>query len=277
MKRSDQLMADSADWVSKFFLEKAELFLRVMESEPMLKRGEETAEAIAPYLEEKGLTGGRILEVGCGCGRVAVPLAKKGFEIVGVDISPLYIERAESRAKSEGVSERTKFLVADARYMAESLKDLAPFDAILFVWTSVIGYYDEKTDLQVLRQARSLAKEGSLLLILDTANQDWTAFFNTYLRSGDYFIDYGDFAVVEHHEYDPTTSRAKTKWLFYDKAGKDLRFVDEVEYEVRLYALHELVRIAQEAGWKFLEAFKNLKIRSPFVPVGPINAIFKAR
>ena len=270
-------MREGRGWVSDFFLEKAELFLRVMESESMLKRGEETAEAIAPYLEEKGLSGGRLLEVGCGCGRVAIPLAKKGFEVVGVDISPLYIERAKSRSESEGVSERTKFLVADARRMAESLKDLGPFDAILFVWTSVIGYYDEETDLQVLRQARSLAKEGSLLLILDTANQDMIAFFNTYLRSGDYFVDYGDFAVVEHHEYDPTKSRAKTKWLFYDKVGRDLRFVDEVEYDVRVYALHELVRLAQEASWELLEAFKSLKHRTPFVPVGPLNAIFKAR
>lgn len=43
-------------------------------------------------------TGGPVLELGCGTGRIAVPLAAAGFEVVGVDRSPAMLARAQTRA-----------------------------------------------------------------------------------------------------------------------------------------------------------------------------------
>ncbi|MEB2314146.1 MAG: class I SAM-dependent methyltransferase [Sorangiineae bacterium] len=54
------------------------------------------------YLERSGLARGRALDVGCGTGTNAIYLAEHGFEVVGVDLSPLAIERA--RSKSAGLA-----------------------------------------------------------------------------------------------------------------------------------------------------------------------------
>lgn len=51
-------------------------------------------------------TGGPILELGCGTGRVAIPLAQDGHEVVGLDRSQAMLERAERHARREGVSLR---------------------------------------------------------------------------------------------------------------------------------------------------------------------------
>jgi SAM-dependent methyltransferase len=51
-------------------------------------------------------TGGPILELGCGTGRVAIPLAQDGHEVVGLDRSPAMLARAERHAGREGVSLR---------------------------------------------------------------------------------------------------------------------------------------------------------------------------
>ena len=48
-------------------------------------------------------TGGPILELGCGSGRVAVPLATDGHRVVAVDRSPAMLERARARAMRAGV------------------------------------------------------------------------------------------------------------------------------------------------------------------------------
>ena len=51
-------------------------------------------------------TGGPILELGCGTGRVAIPLALDGHEVVGLDRSPAMLARAERHARRDGVTLR---------------------------------------------------------------------------------------------------------------------------------------------------------------------------
>ncbi|HEV2968414.1 MAG TPA: methyltransferase domain-containing protein [Pirellulales bacterium] len=65
----------------------------------------------------------RAIELGCGTGTNAVWLAQQGFEVTGVDLVPLAIERAIERAAAAGVTIR--FLSLDLL----ALPDLgAPFD-----------------------------------------------------------------------------------------------------------------------------------------------------
>ncbi len=53
-------------------------------------------------LQRKGCTEkGKLLELGCGDGSTALPLAKKGFDVYGVDIVPMAIEWAREKAKEQ--------------------------------------------------------------------------------------------------------------------------------------------------------------------------------
>ena len=56
-------------------------------------------------------TGGPVLELACGTGRVSIPIARLGFAVTGLDIVPGMLARA--RAKSEGLD--TRWLEGDAR------------------------------------------------------------------------------------------------------------------------------------------------------------------
>jgi SAM-dependent methyltransferase len=51
-------------------------------------------------------TGGPILELGCGTGRIAVPIAQDGHHVVGLDRSGAMLERAERRARRSDVEVR---------------------------------------------------------------------------------------------------------------------------------------------------------------------------
>ena len=51
-------------------------------------------------------TGGPILELGCGTGRIAVPIAQEGHHVVGLDRSAAMLERAERRARRANVEVR---------------------------------------------------------------------------------------------------------------------------------------------------------------------------
>lgn len=56
------------------------------------------------YVGEAGGRGRRVLELACGSGRITAPLAANGAEVVGVDISPTMLNRAEAALAERGLA-----------------------------------------------------------------------------------------------------------------------------------------------------------------------------
>lgn len=265
----------SVEWVRRCFVEKGDLFAFIMESPEMVERGKRIATAILNYLRRRGLENPRILDVGCGTGRIAIPLAYGGAFVVGVDISPLYISVAKSKAESLGISDRAKFVVCDARKMSQCVSSYAPFDAIIFVWTSVLGYYDRETDVEILSEAAKLSHDETRLMVVDTASKDFISFLSNFVGKASWFTDYGDVVVVETPRYNPATGEILSTQTFYRKRGKDLIFLGETKFRVKLYSLDELCEVARRAGWCLHEAFSKLSTEEPYRTLGAMNVVFK--
>jgi SAM-dependent methyltransferase len=65
---------------------------------------------LVEMIESYAIPPGRTLEVGCGTGTNAIYLAQHGFEVVGVDISPLAVENARAKANGRCRFETLDFL-----------------------------------------------------------------------------------------------------------------------------------------------------------------------
>ncbi|MDX3853494.1 class I SAM-dependent methyltransferase [Streptomyces sp. AK02-01A] len=122
-------------------------------------RGEAVADLVAssPLLDFP--PGSRVLDLCCGPGLFLVPLARRGYDVTGVDLSPAMLDRARTACARAG---------ADVRLVRADMASYAEphfFDVVLNVFTS-FGYFDEPDDnLQVLRNAyESLAPGGRLLV-----------------------------------------------------------------------------------------------------------------
>ena len=63
-------------------------------------------------------SGGPILELGCGSGRVVVPLAETGYEVTGVDLSPAMLALARAAVERAGVAKHVTLLEDDIRTLA---------------------------------------------------------------------------------------------------------------------------------------------------------------
>ncbi len=95
-----------------------------------------TGDDVTFYREMAVRTGGPVLELGSGTGRVAIPLARDGFEVVGLDKSRAMIERARSKSAEEPPEIRSRLSwregsMDDFRFDQKFPLVLVPFRAFL--------------------------------------------------------------------------------------------------------------------------------------------------
>ena len=121
---------------------------------------------LEPVLAWPGLpAGGRLLELGCGAGNVALHMARRGWDVHGIDISPTAIDWAREHAAQQGVDAR--FDVADVVSLA-GLAD-SHFDLVLdgHCLHCIIG-----TDRsRVLAAVQRVLKPGGVLLVRTMCDQ----------------------------------------------------------------------------------------------------------
>lgn len=74
-------------------------------------------EDVAFYVEAAKESGGPVLEIGCGTGRILLPTARAGMNIVGLDLSPhmLRICRERMRQEPEDIQTKVQLVQADMR------------------------------------------------------------------------------------------------------------------------------------------------------------------
>ena len=75
--------------------------------------------------------GTRVLEYGCGTGSAAFELAERGAEVVGIDISPVAVDRAAAAAAERGLDVRFQVMDAEALDVPDGSFDLVCGSGIL--------------------------------------------------------------------------------------------------------------------------------------------------
>ncbi|HTZ61614.1 MAG TPA: class I SAM-dependent methyltransferase [Thermoplasmata archaeon] len=152
-------------------------------------------------LEESGRITGRVLDLGCGTGELALYLAERGHTVVGVDFAPTAIERARRKAAARGAS--ASFRVASAL----DLPDLG-------------GPFDTVTDC------------GLFHVFLDPHRPEYAASVARQLRPG------GRFFLIAFSEHEPTdwggprrVTQAEIRTTF--REGWDVESIAADRFETR--------------------------------------------
>jgi len=227
----DPLRKRQKPWWEELF---GDDYLRTMDKvDPKVVRKE------CDFIEDRlGLEKGAVmLDLACGPGAHAVELASRGYSLVGYDLSLAMLARAADEAQDRG--QKLNFLQGDMREMA--FEDT--FDGV-YCWQTSFGYFDDEKNVNVLQRIhRSLRKGG--MLLLDVINHDYVA-----PRQPSLVWFEGDGCVcMDEMSVDFFTSRLRVKRTVMFEDGR----AREVDYTIRLYALHELGKMLHECGFKVIE------------------------
>lgn len=191
-------------------------------------------EDIPFYVELALAAGGRVLEIGVGSGRIAVPVALAGFPVVGVDSSRVMLDLARERAAPHRID--LELVRADMR----DLPELGRFALVLVPFRAFLHLRDDAERLAVLRGLLGRLEPGGVLAF-DVFHPDREDIAETHDR----WIE-REPGISEH-----------ASW---DEAGRRLVLsvrADSVEAEMELWwiAPREWRRLLEEAGFTDIGAY----------------------
>jgi SAM-dependent methyltransferase len=195
-----------------------------------------------------GLQGGeRVLDLACGFGRHGVELARRGCRVVGVDITPAYVEEAGRQARRDGLD--AEFVCADLREIGYS----GEFDVVLNLADGAVGYLEDDAQNLLIFDAISRALKVGGKHLLDVCSGDYADkhFPKRGWEVGSKAISLADF------DWDRESRRMMFGGLEL-KFGEVLTRPEQIEFDpVRLYTPAELEAILAARGMAIRQAFGN--------------------
>ena len=104
---------------------------------------------------------GAVLELGCGTGRLSIPVARAGARLVGVDRSAPMLARARSRLKRAGLTDRTLLVRGDIR--ALPFRSRRGFDLVMAPYGMLQSVTNDADLKATLASVHRVLKPGGLL------------------------------------------------------------------------------------------------------------------
>ncbi len=207
----------------------------------------ETADTVAFLVAQLGLApGARVFDQCAGTGRLAVPLAAWGAEVVAVEQAPHYVDRARAHAQVAGVADRVRFDVGDAfEYVPDR-----PCAGALNWWTS-FGYLaaDDANARMLQRAFEALAPGGRFAI-------DYPHVPNLYVAFRPHEVTRrttpaGELELIRNSHFDLARGLLHKQWTFTTPDGRRV----ERHSTLRLYPPDRLVALLADVGFTELESF----------------------
>ena len=177
--------------------------------------------------------GCRILDLACGAGRHSIELARRGYDVVGFDLSPALLKTARAAAR------QAKVRVAFDRGDMRALPYRNEFDAVINMFSS-FGYFEGAEDDRkaLAGVARALRRRGKFLM--ERFNREAMA-YELPMQGWRILEDGG--IILQEDVFEPLRGRYETRQIVVDRKGTRKHVGS-----VRAYTLPELEDLFDGAG-----------------------------
>ena len=214
---------------------------------------EEWAEYLTGLLKEYQVNDGLVLDLGCGTGSLTEILAKKGYDMIGIDNSEDMLQMAMEKRADSGLD--ILYLLQDMREfelygtvaavvsICDSMNYLTDYEDLVETMRLVNNYLDPKGvfifDMNTVHKYRDLIGDRTIAEARDECSFIW---------DNDYDSE------TKINEYDLT--------LFIQEEEDLYRRFEETHYQ-KAYELEEVKQAIQEAGMEFVAVYDAFTHKEP--------------
>jgi len=184
----------------------------------------------------------RVLDVPCGNGRLALELARRGFELTGVDISAEFMDEAKRNSSAAGV---------DIDWHERDMRNLPwtnEFDGA-FCFGNSFGYLEDNENSEFLQAVSRSLKTGARFVLDAPAIAE--CILPNFQPSRSFEI--ADISVSIEHRYDHEQGRMFNDFTFTRNGVEDKRPSSQ-----RVYTYRELTALLRDAGLEVVEGHSSL-------------------
>jgi 2-polyprenyl-3-methyl-5-hydroxy-6-metoxy-1,4-benzoquinol methylase len=185
----------------------------------------------------------KILDVGCGTGRHAIELTKRGYSITGIDLSENQLERARMKAKEAGLN--IDFQKQDARNLAFNKE----FDVAIMLCEGGFPLMEtDEMNFEILKSVTQSLKENCKL-IFTTLNGLFPLF-----NSVEEFLKAeaeGDAAKYSENSFDLMTFRDHNITEIIDDSGNTMKLQSNERY----YVPSEITWLLKSLGFQTIDIY----------------------
>lgn len=215
-----------SNWWESFFEGVAvDMWLQALPPEHTEREAEFLARTLAVA------SGAELLDVPCGGGRLSLALARRGYQLTGVDWSSEFLNHARSCDAAHGVT-----------WERRDMRDLpwrARFDGA-FCFGNSFGYLDDEGNAAFLRAVAAALKPGARF-VLETPMVLENLLGHLQDRA---WWKVGDVHLLVLNQYDHTRERLEIEYTFVSNGRLEMRSGSH-----RAYSYRELVDLIQAAGF----------------------------
>jgi cyclopropane fatty-acyl-phospholipid synthase-like methyltransferase len=236
----------STEWFEHFF---DGVYARVLKAQFSPAQSQEQAILVKRLAHIR--KGHHVLDVPCGLGRIAIPLAAMGLNVTGIDRTQSYLRRARNVARKAGVAVR--FECRDMRLINFDRK----FDAALN-WFGSFGYFSDEENLAFARRIFVALKPGGRFLV-EGINKSWL--MRNFKLQGERTID--GVLVQNYRKWDADSDRIHDTWTMTHRDHTERYVID-----MRVFDAPGIRSVLRAAGFRDIEICGHPKLTklTPYSP-----------
>ncbi|HXE79396.1 MAG TPA: class I SAM-dependent methyltransferase [Vicinamibacterales bacterium] len=219
-------------------------------------------------------SGGPVLELGCGTGRIAVPVARSGVPVIGVDRSAAMLERARQRARRARVGRHLSFVRADIRALPFARP--GRFTLVMAPYGILQSLLAPRDLAAVLAGAREVLKPGGALAIdLVAELTSWQEYRRERRLSGWRNGGRTHVTLIESVRQDRRRGLTHFDQEYIERRGGQ-RSIRRFDLTFRTLSMPQMIRRLSDAGFGAVQVFGDYR-GGPWSPQSDVWLIVAAR
>jgi predicted TPR repeat methyltransferase len=208
------------------------------------------ADLVEDIFRQNNLKPDLVLDLGCGTGSFCIEMAKRNYDMIGIDISCDMLSCAKTKSQNLGLD--------NILYLNQNMSDFELYgtvDAIVCLLDSV-NYLTSKNDLKrMFRLVKNYLNPGGLFIFDINSEKKLSNTFGNNL-----FYEVSDnLTYLWQNRYDSKTKICEFEITIFVNEDGNLRRFDEIQYE-RAYSTKEITDAIKKTGLSFICKYENIKV-----------------